>query len=69
MSHSLHFSGLLPPENAKFGQQIEITTKNHMFSYKFYPNHGNFTPPWMVWMVTFSKSGYMYDRLFKPNKY
>ena len=23
---------------------------------KFTPNPGNFTPSWMVWMVTFSKS-------------
>ena len=27
-----------------------------MFGYKFYPNPENFTPSWMVWMVTFCKS-------------
>ena len=42
--------------NAKLGQQIEITTKQRMFSYKFYPNPENITPSRMVWMVTFSKS-------------
>ena len=33
-----------------------------MFSYKFYPKPENFTPSWMVWMVTFSKSAYTKQR-------
>ena len=45
-----------PPKNAKFGQQIEFTTKHRIFSYKCYQNPENFTPSRMVWMVTFWKS-------------
>ena len=43
--------------NAKILQQITLTTKHCMFSYKVYPNPENLTPSRMMLMVTFCKSG------------
>ena len=42
---------------AKWWQQIKFTTKHLMFSKKNYQSPENFTPSWMMWMVTFCKSG------------
>ena len=46
--------------------QIKFTTKHRKFCYKFNPNHENFTPSRIVWMVTFCKSAIL--RLFLQNE-
>ena len=53
----MHILELLPKKTAKYGPQIEFTTKHHMFSLKVYTSQENFTQPLVGMVVTFCKSG------------
>ena len=47
---------LLIKNTAQYGQQIEFTTKYHMFSLKDYPSPENITQPLVGMVVIFCKS-------------
>ena len=52
---AMHFPELLPPKSAKYGPQIEFTTKHRRFGFKVYLISGNFTRL-LLMVVTFCMS-------------